>query len=240
MDHKPELPLVSKKYEAKSSGGGGNTSNESMTPRETTEVVSGLVYLVFTLILSFYYLTMLSPSMSNDLWWSKFNASGIQSHLIDVVNAQLNIGVNGSIDLTSNTYGIQKDYSQSYTPIEVSNEYPRLLLNTMSNDLAPFVSALRQVGGPDLLETQYCWVDFNRTWEMAHTVVRQKRCKDRYIDNAAVYIEPVVRLIDWKTWIASTYGGYFNTTIGNGLNRTYEGREWLANTPYSFVNIDSE
>ncbi|CAK4616567.1 unnamed protein product, partial [Aphanomyces euteiches] len=118
MDHKPELPLVSKKYEAKSSGGGGNTSNESMTPRETTEVVSGLVYLVFTLILSFYYLTMLSPSMSNDLWWSKFNASGIQSHLIDVVNAQLNIGVNGSIDLTSNTYGIQKDYSQSYTPIE--------------------------------------------------------------------------------------------------------------------------
>ncbi|KAH9139167.1 hypothetical protein AeRB84_016558 [Aphanomyces euteiches] len=239
MDHKPELSLLAKQHEAKLSGG-GNTSNESMTSRETTEVISGLVYLVFTLILSFYYLTILSPCLSNDLWWSNFNASGIQSYLIDVVNAQLNLGVNGSIDLTSNTYGIQKDYSQSYTPIELSIAYPRLLLDTMSNDLATFVSALRQVDGPDAIISQFCWVDFNRTWEVAHTIGRQKRCKDRYANNGAVYFEPVVRLVDWNAWIVTKYGGYFNTTIGDALNKTLQGRQWLANTPYSFVNTDSE
>ncbi|KAH9109197.1 hypothetical protein AeMF1_015701, partial [Aphanomyces euteiches] len=242
MNHKPELSLLAKQHEAKLSGGGGggNTSNESMTSREKAEVISGLVYLVFTLILSFYYLTILSPCLSNDLWWSNFNASGIQSYLIDVVNAQLNLGVNGSIDLTSNTYGIQKDYSQSYTPIELSIAYPRLLLDTMSNDLATFVSALRQVDGPDAIISQFCWVDFNRTWEVAHTVGRQKRCKDRYANNGAVYFEPVVRLVDWNAWIVTKYGGYFNTTIGDALNKTLQGRQWLANTPYSFVNTDSE
>ncbi|KAH9111271.1 hypothetical protein AeMF1_014160 [Aphanomyces euteiches] len=161
--------------------------------------------------------------ISNDLWWSNFNASGIQSYLIGVVNAQLNLGVYGSIDLTNHVYAAQKDYSQSYTPIQVSIAYPRVLMSSMAYDLPTYISALRQIGGPDWVVTQYCWVDFNRIWEMAHTVLRQKRCKDRYIDNGAVYIEPIVRAVDWKTLMASKYGS-----------------RHLVKTPYSFMSIDDE
>ncbi|CAK4495563.1 unnamed protein product [Aphanomyces euteiches] len=96
--------------------------DNSMTTAEVAECMVGLLYLVFTLVLSSYYLGYLSPFMADDLWWSGFNASGVQSYLMDVFNAQLNLARNQTvtIDFTSNMYGIEKDYSQFYTPIESS------------------------------------------------------------------------------------------------------------------------
>ena len=55
MAQKPTLRLVAWQDETKPSDG-GNSTNDEMTYRETAEVVSGLVYLVFTLTLSLYYL----------------------------------------------------------------------------------------------------------------------------------------------------------------------------------------
>ncbi|KAH9121531.1 hypothetical protein LEN26_010620 [Aphanomyces euteiches] len=216
--------------------------DNSMTTAEVAECMVGLLYLVFTLALSSYYLGYLSPFMADDLWWSGFNASGVQSYLMDVFNAQLNLARNQTvtIDFTSNMYGIEKDYSQFYTPIESSPMYPRLTFNVMSFNLATLVIALRQTAGPDWVTTQYCWIDFNRTWEVAHTVLRQKRCYARYTDNGAVYYEPFVRLVDWNKWLNGRFGNNFNITIGNPLSKMPEGQAWLTNTPYSFVDVESE
>ncbi|CAK5249558.1 unnamed protein product [Aphanomyces euteiches] len=114
---KPQLG-VGKSYKLHASD--AEPGDTSMTPPEKAEVAAGLVYLIVTLVLSLYYLSLLSPSMSNDLWWAQFNSSGAQSYLIDTFNAQLNLGVNGSLDLTSTIYGVPKDYSQFYTPIALS------------------------------------------------------------------------------------------------------------------------
>ncbi|KAH9093354.1 hypothetical protein LEN26_018344 [Aphanomyces euteiches] len=215
--------------------------DNKMTTLEIVEGISGLLYLVFTLVLSSYYLQVLSPSMTNDLWWSGFNASGIQSYLIDVYNAQLNLLGNQtlSLDLTDNKYALGKDYTQFYTPIEISPVYPRMIFSIVAYDLAKSIVAIRQIPGPDWIVTQFCWIDFNRTWEVAHTVTRQNRCKARYADNGAVYYEPFARLVDWNKWTES-YGIAFNTTIGNALRKSRAGQDWLAQTPYSFVNVDAE
>ncbi|KAH9155848.1 hypothetical protein AeRB84_002202 [Aphanomyces euteiches] len=213
-----------------------------MSTFEVVESLSGLLYLILTLTLSVYYLGIVSPSLANDLWWSDFNATGIQSYLIDVYNDQLNILGNHTkpLDLTSRSYGLGKDYSQFHTPIEISPVYSRLLFGAMAYDLAAFVVALRRIPGPDWITTQYCWVDFNRTWEVAHTVLRQKRCDQRYADNGAVYYEPVVRVVDWNKWLNGYFGGAFNPTIGAGMKKTREGQAWLTTTPYSFQSIETE
>ncbi|KAH9124348.1 hypothetical protein LEN26_009724, partial [Aphanomyces euteiches] len=217
-------------------------SNDTMSAFEVAESLSGLLYLILTLTLSVYYLGMVSRSMANDLWWNDFNASGVQSYLIDVYNEQLNILGNQtkSLDLTSKNYGHGKDYSQASTRLELSPVYSRLLYVATAYDLAAFVPALRQIPGPHWVISQYCWVDLNRTWEVAHSVERQKRCYRRYADNGAVYYEPIVRLVDWNKWLHGYYGGAFNTTIGRAMMKTPEGQAWLSTTPYSFQSTETE
>ncbi|CAK4276642.1 unnamed protein product, partial [Aphanomyces euteiches] len=229
-------------FELTSSASEQSTIDNTMSTYEIAECICGLLYLGLTLAMSLRYLQMLSPSMANDLWWSGFNTSGVQTYLIDVYNAQLNLLGNQtqSIDVTDKQFGIGKDYSQFYTPIEITPAYPRLLFNVMAYDLAAFVVALRQVPGLEYISSQFCWVDFNRSWEVAHTVMRQKRCNARYIDNGAVYLEPIVRLTDWNTWLHGVYGGAFNSTIGDAISRTPEGQAWLRDTPYAFTSIEAE
>ncbi|CAK4558736.1 unnamed protein product, partial [Aphanomyces euteiches] len=213
---------------------------DGMTRHEKVEVALGMLYLVFTLVLSVYYLSILSPSMWNDLWWAQFNATWAQSYLIDLFNTQLNLGVNGSLDLTSKMYGLPKDYSQFYTPIAVSPIYPRLVFDSKMYNLAEIIAALRLFPSPERVITQYCWLDWHRRWEVAHTDLRQKRCYARYINNGAAYWETSLRLIDWNAYMAGAFGLPFNTTMGNALRKTEDGRQWLTTTPYAFVSVDAE
>ncbi|CAK4623363.1 unnamed protein product, partial [Aphanomyces euteiches] len=234
--NKPRFSVTAKyHYDENASDASGDPN--AMTRSEMIQAAGGLVYLVVTLVLSFVYLSLLAPAMSNDLWWGGFNASGAQSYVIDVYNAQLNLN-STSFDLT--LASIPMDYSQYYTPIYVTPVYPRLVLDAYSYDLPTIIRGLRPLGGPDQVTTQFCWVDFNRTWEVAHTDQRQKRCYARYLDNAAVYWESIFRLIDWNLYMALQYGGPFNTTIGNALRKSPEGMRWLTTTPYAFVNVETE
>ncbi|CAK4473296.1 unnamed protein product, partial [Aphanomyces euteiches] len=217
---KPQLG-VGKSYKLHASD--AEPGDTSMTPPEKAEVAAGLVYLIVTLVLSLYYLSLLSPSMSNDLWWAQFNSSGAQSYLIDTFNAQLNLGVNGSLDLTSTIYGVPKDYSQFYTPIALSPLYPRMIIEAKSTNLAEMMAVIKAFPSSERIVTQCCWIDWKRRWEVAHTDGRQKRCYQRYTDNAVVYWETSLRMIDWNTYMAGAYGIPFNTTMGmpfqNGFTR---------------------
>ncbi|ETV73274.1 hypothetical protein H257_11815 [Aphanomyces astaci] len=210
-----------------------------MTTTEAGEAALGLSYLVFTLVLTLYYLKMLSPVLSNDLWWERFNASGAQSYVIDVYNGQLNLVTHGTVDFTSPVFGISKDYSTYYTPIEVTPTYPRMVAHAHSHDIAAIITNLRTFSGPEALDTQYCWLDFNRTWEVAHTSMRQKRCQTRYIQNAAMFWETTARLVNWKTFMDKREGEW-NVTVADGLRKTPEGRAWLARTPNAFKDLPTE
>ncbi|KAF0689303.1 hypothetical protein As57867_019173, partial [Aphanomyces stellatus] len=157
--------------------------DNDMATREKIEAAGGLVYLVFTIVLSIVYLATLTPTMANDLWWVGFNATGAQSYLVDLINMQLNLRANGTLDLTANRYGIAKDYSNFYTPLQVSTTYTRSVVTEYTHDLRGIIPSLMLYTTPTNVQTQFCWVDFNRTWEVAHTDARQARCYARYKDN---------------------------------------------------------
>ncbi|KAF0720155.1 Aste57867_510 [Aphanomyces stellatus] len=218
---------------------GSSVMDSHMSTSEALEAAGGLAYVVFTIVMSFYYLSMLTPAMANDLWWVGFNASGAQSYLIDLFNAQLNLESNGSIPLTDMSFGLPKDYSTYYTPIEVTPVYARVVLATSAHDFRIMIPALRQVSSPDGIATQYCWIDFNRTFEVAHTDLRQRRCNQRYTANAAVYWESLCRLVDWNSWMASAQPN-FDQTMGNALRQSPAGLQWLHATPNAYHNLDAE
>ncbi|KAF0696438.1 hypothetical protein As57867_012758, partial [Aphanomyces stellatus] len=217
----------------------GDATLDEMETREKIEAAGGLVYLVFTIVLSFAYLATLTPTMANDLWWVGFNATGAQSYLIDFVNMQLNLRANGTLDLTANRYGIAKDYSNYYTPLQVSTTYTRTVVTENTHDLRGIIPSLMLYTTPTNVQTQFCWVDFNRTWEVAHTDARQARCYARYKDNGAVYWESLCRLIDWNAWQATSQSS-FDIAIGNTLRQTPAGYQWLNLTAYGYKNLDAE
>ncbi|CAK4612660.1 unnamed protein product, partial [Aphanomyces euteiches] len=217
-------------------------NRESMTSRETVVFAMGFLYMLFTLSLSLYYLNLLAPSMTNDLWWGNFNTSGTQSYLIDVFNSELNTADNErtTLELTAKVHGLGRDYSHLTTPISTTYLYPRIVLDAFSEDLAVAIRGLLKSWGPHQATTQYCWVDFNRTWEVAHTDLRQKRCEKWYTDNAAVYYEAICRLIDWNKFYSSSFGIMFNKSISAAIVKSPGGLQWLEATPYAFVDVKSE
>ncbi|RHY14863.1 hypothetical protein DYB25_012441 [Aphanomyces astaci] len=174
----------------------------SMTIAESVETAGGIAYLLITLALSMYYLKVLAPVMTNDLWWANFNASGAHSYLIDVFNNHLNLSVNHTAkDLDVTAGGFTKDYSTFYTPIHISPLYERIVRADQATNLTAAIISLRGYTGPEWASTQYCWVDFNRRWEVAHTAKRQTRCGRRYTANAAMYWETIFRLVIWTAII---------------------------------------
>ncbi|RHY16586.1 hypothetical protein DYB25_004146, partial [Aphanomyces astaci] len=195
----------------------------SMTTTEAGEAALGLTYLVFTLVLTLYYLKMLSPVLSNDLWWERFNASGAQSYVIDVYNGQLNLVTHGTVDFTSPVLGIYKDYSTYYTPIEVTPtdhyESSDIFWTRSGRHAVLLVGFQPDVGSG------------------AH--MRQKRCQTRYIENAAMYWETTARLVNWKTFMDKREGEW-NVTVADGLRKTPEGRAWLTRTPNAFKDLPTE
>ncbi|RHY75035.1 hypothetical protein DYB30_001610 [Aphanomyces astaci] len=80
------------------------------------------------------------------------------------------------VDLFAPALAIQKDYSNTFTLLRAQSTYAISLLYTRRTDLETIIPILRSpMASPESLLTQYCWLDFNKTWETAHT---DSRCRD--------------------------------------------------------------
>ncbi|KAF0689945.1 Aste57867_18638 [Aphanomyces stellatus] len=193
------------------------------------EVALGYLYLLVTLGCSFYYMHVLTPYLANDLWWPNFNKSGGQSFLIDLINAQLasshTLNSTSSWDLSTAT--LTKDYSSTSTSIMLQSAYGRRVMLEDTN-LDRAIARLRQMMVSDIeaLPTQYCWVDFDRRWGLAHTTKRQARCRAHDMDNAAVYLEAPLRLVYWKQWDLRV-GPLFRSAIVADLRPIDQGQAWV-------------
>ncbi|KAF0720157.1 Aste57867_512 [Aphanomyces stellatus] len=183
------------------------------------ETICGFAYIFGSLGLSIYYL------------FTNFNASGAHSYLVDMTNVQLTtMSDSATLDLFAPSMALQKDYSHFYNPIPVSSAYARSILYTKRTDFAVILQALRYPTNQLLNQfTQYCWLDFNRTWETAHTDARQARCDARYTANVAVYWEAYLRNVKWDLF-QSAYGGpsgSFTVTIANAILKNGTGQAFL-------------
>ncbi|OQR88669.1 hypothetical protein THRCLA_10169 [Thraustotheca clavata] len=201
--------------------------------------VAGCIYLAFSAASSVYYTYILRSSLQNDLFWAGFNTTGMQSFIADAFNAFLATNSNSSMDLHNILF--TKDYSDVQNMILLDTSYPRRVVYTDMISLDVAIPSLRAVTMDYTLwlPIQYCWCDFNRQWELAHTLKRQQRCLVKDIDNGAVYLESLLRNIDMNDWM-NTIGSAFNQSISSVFMTSGSGQTWLANVFDPSTTIEQE
>ncbi|OQR88852.1 hypothetical protein ACHHYP_20288 [Achlya hypogyna] len=216
--------------------------------QSTGPIVDGLVllasviYFVCSLAASLVYLQQLSLSTCNDLWWPGYNLTGYEAFLADVANDALQTRRNGSLDILS--LGVPKRYDAPTSTTLVYPTYPRLLVLNELTSLEYAITNLRELNPTWalLMNTQWCWVDFQSQFEVAHTESRQERCRRRYASNAAVYVEAMLRNVVFDDFM-DQWGGQgsaFTVAVQESLQETLAGQRWLDLTAHARATTSLE
>ncbi|KAF0692348.1 Aste57867_16569 [Aphanomyces stellatus] len=171
------------------------------------KAIASAIYVVTSLAGSIWYLYLLDPVFSNDIWWINYTPSGDQALLIDLVNQALVTQASGSFDLLAPSASMDKTYTTVESTTNVNPTYPRsLILAPHAPDFAVQNLRAMSVHWVFNMYTQFCWVDVAHEFEVAHTAARQARCYGRYSANGAMYLETIVRNQVWADFELS-YGG---------------------------------
>ncbi|RHY72391.1 hypothetical protein DYB30_007802, partial [Aphanomyces astaci] len=196
----------------------------------------GCLYIVLSVLCSCGYLALLHPSLSNDVWWHNYTTSVDQALAIDMFNTLLATQTSGPVDLLAPRATVDKLYSTSSmsTFTSLQSTRGRRLVTTELTSIPYAVENLRALDPVELgwMGTQYCWVDFDRQFELAHTSSRQRRCLAHYKRNGAVYLEAVVRNQNWANLMTHIGGddGLFTVAILDWLDQTEAGQRWITAT----------
>ncbi|KAF0719127.1 Aste57867_1265 [Aphanomyces stellatus] len=197
------------------------------------QVIAGCVYLGMTIALSLCALSLAQESASNDYYWPGYNTTGTQTFLADLFNAKLSIqlgldNTNATMIDTSTSF-LYKDYTQEDTLIDANPSLARILL--LGNIPLPRVIATLRNNSFNTnikLNTPYCWVDFTRTFELAHTTRRQVRCAIHDMENGAVYLEALLRNTAISDLVSSQFFAALNYSVFDALTYSTVGQSWLA------------
>ncbi|OQR97956.1 hypothetical protein ACHHYP_09383 [Achlya hypogyna] len=205
--------------------------------------LSGLAFILCGLASNIAYLSVAQSFLSNDFGWPGLDSSGMHAFLANAFNRQLLITNSMVLDMTNTSFG---DWSQSYddatTVVVTSAHAARHQLMEPTTLLAERVRGLRNTDPCMLpwMATQYCWVDFGRTWSMASSATRQARQCTRDKANGAIYLESVLRnLQDFNTW-DQCWGSSFHIGFGVALDTTQKGRMWLKQTLMAHASVEEE
>ncbi|CAK4664147.1 unnamed protein product [Aphanomyces euteiches] len=190
---------------------------------------TGWLYALASACLGIYGCWLMSLYHENDLFWPRFRELDTQNALIAIWNSKLELTMYADpFEILDPLLALPRSIHGTISN-SISFNYPRTLLYSQLTDAKTAIASLRTLEVPDVtytLNSQYCWVDFNKTWELGHTVARQARCQALYFENAAMYLEAVLRNIDFHAWIES-YDDVFTNAVGNDLMETPEGTQWL-------------
>ncbi|OQS06776.1 hypothetical protein THRCLA_01194 [Thraustotheca clavata] len=205
-------------------------------------IAIGLGFMVATLTSNILYLTLAQSFLVNDFGWEGFNGTGVYAYLANQFNTRLLISNSQELQLSNASFSDWSvHYNTSTTSISRSFHAPRRQLHEPSIPLSTIIQGLRDMDSCRLpwMMTQYCWLDFSQTWEMASSVKRQLRCRN-INTNGAVYLESGLRnLKDWDAW-NSCWGSSFEIGFKRYLNSFKAGQTWLTTTMTTQTSIDEE
>ncbi|OQR88880.1 hypothetical protein ACHHYP_06573, partial [Achlya hypogyna] len=217
--------------------------NSMRTRRARAKVFLGLGYLACTIASSISYLKLTSVNLANDFWWVAFNATGLQTFIANWYN--WNIWVTPSLldaHLDSATYASMLSYAaDATTPISFAKTYSGVMQYEVASSLPLAIRGLRQTDAclVPWIAAQYCYLDFDRRWEMANSAARQQRCFLEFRTNGAVYLEGPLRNVDWIAFDAC-WGDAFRTGIASDLALDAAGVAWLAAVKRAATTEDAE
>ncbi|OQS03931.1 hypothetical protein THRCLA_21026, partial [Thraustotheca clavata] len=187
--------------------------------------IIGILYLVISMTLSIYCLDIFAPYLQNDFFWPGFEEMNTSRIITSIFNTQLTLAANGTIDLFSPATSILTKASN----LQINPAYPRMVFYQDLTTIKAGIDQLRRIDISYLavMESPYCWLDMNRRWEMAHTLLRQSRCEKLYQQNAAVHLEVVLRNTDFFGWLVLN-SVRFNDRIGAPIQKVPGGLLWLT------------
>ncbi|KDO35147.1 hypothetical protein SPRG_01214 [Saprolegnia parasitica CBS 223.65] len=184
-------------------------------------------YLLITTALGVYFLILIQPSVTNDLWWAGFTTAGAQTFLADVFHRRLQLQAEATLPLCAPEVLVEKNYSvPSFIDMRLSMSRQVLLANISFDAVIP---ALRQTSFAwnARMFAQYCWVDWNRTYELSITAKRRARCVHQQRENAGAYWEPLLRNSYKLDVLNSTYGVALQIVLFDHIQSSESGAAWL-------------
>ncbi|KDO25728.1 hypothetical protein SPRG_09027 [Saprolegnia parasitica CBS 223.65] len=192
--------------------------------------MAGVLWVTLTLAGSIYYLYLLQPRFANDLIWPFYNTSGYRIFFVDVLNAFLETAPDGSL-IDVGSIALEGRYEGVLVDATVHPTYAMSLLAAKLTTLEFAIGSLRNLSVANVpwLPTAYCWVDLHQAFELAHTEMRQQRCRDRYAANGAVYLEAILRNTDYNAFL-DRFGGNdsaYGYAIERGLMASARGVAFL-------------
>ncbi|KAF0687551.1 Aste57867_20670 [Aphanomyces stellatus] len=192
-------------------------------------VVFGMMYAIGSIVGCVSYLQVSRVALANDMFWTSFNMTGFHTFLGTWLNTQLVLGTN-KMDIQLNAPYINQDGSfdnPTGAVVAVSN-FGGLMQYSEMNSIEDTIRGLRQTDACAVpwIFTQYCFVDFNQTWELANSATRQMRCR-HMTTNGAVFLESILRNIRFDEF-SMCWGAAFDSAIANDLRRTAVGQIWLS------------
>ncbi|EQC34878.1 hypothetical protein SDRG_07679 [Saprolegnia diclina VS20] len=210
-------------------------SSQKHTPRWST--MAGLLYVLTSIAATIGGLVAMADYLANDFLWFQLDSTALA--LANVINLQLpQVSSQTTLDLFAPSSGLSK-----HDAVGSNSAYTRFLRYEALTTLQDAVDGLRHLDlvYVAMMGAQYCWVDWERRWAMAHTLARQERCRDRYGANGAVYLESVLRNIDFNAWVDVTQG-LFTQRIGDGVaGSSADGPAFLAYlATHQMLDLDSE
>ncbi|RHY13745.1 hypothetical protein DYB32_010903, partial [Aphanomyces invadans] len=241
----PELTNdLAKRYGDKPSSD-TTTAKPPVKPPNRLMVVVGLAYVFSTIFGSITYLTLTETNMANDFWWANFNASREHAYVARLYNLQLVLQPHGGevalddaqfVDGANYSISLPKAVSVAVPPLYVSQ-----VLTTDATEIGMAVRGLRRMDAclAPWISAQYCWLDFGKTWEMANSAQRQRRCNQNYTTNGAVYLESVLRNVD-ADQLDSCWGTSLDIAFATPLRATDKGRQWWVTTRSADIPVADE
>ncbi|EQC27110.1 hypothetical protein SDRG_15118 [Saprolegnia diclina VS20] len=198
------------------------------------EALLGLGYMLVSIASGFWYVVQLGETFANDMWWAGYNLSGHEAFIVDVANKLLHPGLPDGAPLDLLSAVMVKSYT---SPVSSSLVYPAYARQFVLHELQSLEYAVRNLRTLSpawslRMNTQHCYVDFNKSFEIAHTEARQARCATKYATNAAVYLEATLRNQVWSNFLGfwAGPGKAFSIGLLGPLQATSAGQQWLATT----------
>ncbi|KAF0713378.1 hypothetical protein As57867_004362, partial [Aphanomyces stellatus] len=152
----------------------------------------GIAYVIGSIVGSVSYLQVSQVNLANDILWAQFNMTGAHAFFANWLNQELLLGVqNASLQLTQEAINMDGTFDATNAVVQFAANYGAQMQHTEMATVEATVAGLR-VTDPCLVPwifTQYCFVDFDKRWELANSAARLRRCQQQYMTtNGAVYL----------------------------------------------------
>ncbi|KAF0711885.1 hypothetical protein As57867_004988, partial [Aphanomyces stellatus] len=152
---------------------------------------SGVVYALVALLGSVSYLQVSQVNLANDLFWASFNITGAHAFVANWLNRQLVLSApNATLQLSANWVNLDGTFDSTSASVASAANFGALVQHTDLNTVDTAIAGLRSTDGCNApwIFSQYCFVDFERRWELANSDLRQSRCK-AMTANGALFLE---------------------------------------------------